>query len=148
MGRELHRWSRLLFPQPPRAPRPRRGLRIALRTAHILTAGVLLGGHVFAVPTAALEPWLWLAVVSGVLLFATDLYASFVVLFELHGLAVLLKLILLALVPVFWEQRVALLIMMLIVGGIVSHLPGRWRHKLVVCRGRLEPYQRRPKAPK
>jgi len=136
------RCSRIFFPQPPRDPRFGRGVRIALRTAHILTTGVLLGGHVFAVASPALELWLWLSVLSGLLLFATDLHATFVTLFELHGLAVLVKLALLALVPVFWEHRVGLLVVILIIGGVSSHMPGRWRHTLILLRGRFAAYQR------
>jgi len=137
------RLLRILFPQPPRDPPFRRSVRIVLRTAHILTTGVLLGGHVFDVAPPALELWLWLSVISGLLLFATDLHATFVTFFELHGLAVLLKLVLLALVPLFWEHRVWLLVITLIIGGISSHMPGRWRHKLLILPGRFGAYQRR-----
>ena len=43
-------------------------------------------------------------VLSGLALLATDLHASLTVLFEVRGLGVLVKLVLLALVPVFWGR--------------------------------------------
>ncbi len=132
-----------LFPTVPRVFPFRRGVRIALRTAHIFTSGVLLGGYIFNEPAAVLEPWLWAAVISGLLLFATDLFATLVILFELHAIAVVVKIILLALAFVVWDYRVSLLIITLVVGTITSHMPGRFRHKLVFFRSRFAEYQRR-----
>ncbi len=135
--------ARTLFPPVPRDFPFRRGLRNILRTVHILTGGVLLGGHVFGQPAAALEPWLWWSVLSGLALLATDLHASFAVLFELRGAAVLVKALCVSLVPWWWEQRVALLTIALVVGALVSHLPGRVRHTAWVFPGRFAADRRR-----
>ncbi len=132
-----------MFPAVPRAFPFRRGVRIALRTAHIFTSGVLLGGYIFDEPATVLEPWLWSSVITGLLLFAVDLYATLVILFELHAIAVIVKIILLALVFVVWEHRVSLLTIILVVGAITSHMPGRFRHKLIFFRTRFAEYQRR-----
>ncbi len=136
------RLADVLFPQPHRDPPGRRGIRIALRTAHIFATGVLLGGHLFEVAPQALLPWLWASLASGLLLFATDLHASFVTFFELHGVAVLVKLGLLLLLPVLWDHRVEVLAIILVIGAVSSHMPGRWRHQLLLFRGRLAAYQR------
>ncbi len=132
-----------LFPTVPRVFPFRRGVRIALRTAHIFTSGVLLGGYIFNEPITMLEPWLWSTVITGLLLFAIDLYATLVILFELHAVAVLVKIILLALVFVVWEHRVSLLIIILIIGAVTSHMPARFRHELVFFRTRFAKYPRR-----
>ena len=132
----------LLFPACPRDFPFRRTVRILLRTAHVLTAGVLLGGHIFHQQPAVLEPWLWATVISGLLVLATDIHASLAVLFELRGIAVLLKIILLFLIPVFWEERILLLVIILMVGVISSHMPKRYRHKLVLFQNRIAPDQR------
>ncbi len=137
------KFIRTLFPIVPRVFPFRRGVRIALRTAHIFTSGVLLGGYIFNEPTTVLEPWLWYSVITGLLLFAIDLYATLVILFELHAIAVIVKIILLALVFVVWEYRVSLLIFILVIGAITSHMPGRFRHKLVLFRSRFAEYPRR-----
>ncbi len=86
---------------------------------------------------------MWFSIISGLLLFATNLLASFTALFEVHGVMVILKTGLLAAVPLFWNHRVALLIIILVIGGISSHMPGRYRHKLLLYPTRLAPYQQR-----
>ncbi|MDO6460504.1 hypothetical protein Q4485_07345 [Granulosicoccaceae sp. 1_MG-2023] len=118
----------LLFPDVPRDFPFRRWVRIALRTAHLVAIAGLFGGHVFAQPVAALEPWLWAAVLSGFLLFATDLHMSFDALRQVHGLVVIGKVGLLALVPLLWDWRVPLLVAVIVIAAVSSHMPGRWRH--------------------
>jgi hypothetical protein len=135
--------TRTLFPTSPREFSHRRSVRIALRTTHILATGVFLGGHIFGADAGRIEPWLWFSIISGLLLFATDLHASFTTLFEVHGVMVILKILLLIAVPMFWEYRVELLITILVIGSISSHMPGRYRHRLVLFSDRLAPYQRR-----
>ncbi len=131
-----------LFPVIPRDFPFRRSMRTFLRTIHIFTSGVLLGGLIFNQPMAILEPWLFGAVISGLLLMATDLHASFAVLCELRGLAVIVKIILLILVPVFWEARVQLLIAALVIGSVSSHMPKRYRHKILLFQNHIVPDQR------
>lgn len=126
-----------LFPETPRDFPYRRAAKTTLRTLHIFTAGTLLGGHIFAVPSVVLEPWLWGTILSGVLLTVTDLHASFSVLCELRGLAVVAKLLLVLAVPVFWDARVTLLIVALVIGAVISHMPGRYRHIQILLRGRV-----------
>jgi len=121
-----------LFPKEPRSFPYRRTVRTLLRTLHILAMGTLLGGHIFNQPVAILEPWLWAAVLSGSLLLATDMHASFDVFLQVHGLVVLLKVGLLLTVPFFWDQRVWILILVLIIGSVSSHMPGRFRHRYVI----------------
>ncbi len=132
-----------LFPRVPRSFAYRRGVRTVLRAAHIFTAGTLLGGYIFAQPISVLEPWLFATVISGFVLLATDLHASLTVLFEVRGLGVLVKLVLLALVPVFWEARIPLLLAALVIGAVSSHMPAEYRHKVVLFRDRFTPDQRR-----
>ncbi len=132
-----------LIPRVPRDFPLRRAVRTALRAVHIFAGGTLLGGYIFDQPVTALEPWLLATVVSGLLLLATDLHASVAVLFEIRGLGVLLKLVLLALVPVFWDARIALLLTALAIGAVTSHMPGQYRHKVLLFRDRIVPDQRR-----
>ena len=122
-------FSAALFPSSPRGFPYRRTVRIGFRAFHILSAGILLGGHVFEQPTTDLEPWLTAAVVTGVLLFATDLHASCAILFEVRGIAVLVKLGVLGLVAVLPQHAVALLVSVMFIGAVSSHLPKRYRHR-------------------
>ncbi len=122
----------VLFPDPPRRVPGHRGLGVALRTAHLLTFGVLVGGHVFAVEPSRLLPFLLATVTSGLALMALELASTCSWLFMGKGAGVLLKLLLLALVPVFWEQRVVILMVVVGTAGVTSHMPSRFRHRVLV----------------
>ncbi len=122
-------WLRIFFPEQLRDFPLRRSIRIGLRTIHILTAGVLLGGHVFNQPVDLLEPWLIAAITTGILLLLTDLHASVTILLEFRGLVAVIKLAMVCLVPVFWEQRVLILMIVLAIGAVSSHMSGRIRHR-------------------
>jgi len=122
----------IFFPKKLRSFPHRRNIRIALRTLHILSGGVLLGGHIFNQPVDALHVWLLATICSGLLLLLTDVYASATILFELRGLVALLKIGLLLLVPIFWPQRVLILLLILIIGAVSSHMTGRLRHRRIL----------------
>jgi len=132
----------VLFPKQPRTLPFRRTIRILFRALHILTISILLGGHFFNQPISILEPWLWAAVITGTVILLTDLHSSLAILFEARGIAILVKIALLLLVPVFWEQRVTLLVCILLIGAISSHLPKRYRHKLFIIHNHVDSDQR------
>jgi len=92
----------------------------------------LLGGHIFNQTEAVLEPWLWTTVVTGLIILITDLHSSLAILFEVRGIAIIFKIALLLLIPLFWEERITLLVLVLLIGAISSHLPKRYRHKTFV----------------
>jgi len=132
----LSRIKDTLFPNTPRDFPFRRTVRIGLRALHILTAGTLIGGHIFAQPTESLLPWLLGAIVTGSLLLLTDLHASCAFLLEARGVAVVAKLIVLGLVAIFPDHAVVLLVSVLLIGAISSHLPKRYRHRVLLFRDR------------
>ena len=131
-----------LFPVRPRDFPYRRSVIILFRTVHILAAGVLLGGYIFNQSPAMLEPWLWGTVISGLLILAADIHASLAVIFEVRGIAVLLKIILLFLAAIYWEKRVLILIIALAIGAISSHMPKQYRHRLLFFQKQIVPDQR------
>ncbi len=118
----------LLFPPEPRQIPWNRGWNIAFRTVHLLAAGILLGGHVFAAPPDRLLPWLWLTVASGAGLIAQEVYRSGRWAYQLMGVLVEIKLALVLAAGVWWDQRVPLLIVVTLIGSVGSHLPGHYRH--------------------
>ncbi|MBI4635665.1 MAG: hypothetical protein HY727_04890 [Candidatus Rokubacteria bacterium] len=118
----------LLCPDPPRRVPGHRALGVALRTAHLATFGTLLGGHAFDVEPARLYPFLVATIASGAALMALELASTCAWLFLGKGVAVLLKLLLLLMVPVFWEQRVAILVLVVVVASVGAHMPSRFRH--------------------
>ncbi len=112
-------------------------MSILLRSAHIFTTSVLLAGFIFAQPTTALMPWLWASVITGMAMLATDVGAVIAALRQLRGLAVIAKVVLLLLVPVFWEARVPLLVTILSIGTVSSHIPKRMRHRVLIFPNRF-----------
>ena len=119
---------RFLCPDPPRRLPGQRLLGVTLRTAHLLAVGTLLGGHVFAVDGERLLPFLVVAIVTGGGMVALELASTCAWLFMGKGLAVAAKLGLLLLVPVFWDQRVPILVAVTVVAGFGSHMSARFRH--------------------
>lgn len=119
----------LLFPNPPRHIPRHRALGLALRTAHLMTFGALLGGHLFAVDSARLMPFLVATIASGAGLLALELASTCAWLFMGKGLTVLVKLAVLLMVPLFWEYRVPLLLLVVAVASVGSHMPSRFRHR-------------------
>ena len=117
-----------------------RAISIALRTLHLAAFGILLGGHAFGVEAEKLLPYLHLTILSGIGLIATEVYAVGLYWFFLgKGLMVLAKLGLLLAVPVFWEQRVALLLVVVVIASVGSHMPARYRHYSLLHRRVLGP---------
>jgi len=118
----------ILFPLEKRKWRGSRAARITLRTIHLLSFSVLFGGHWFGLPRTELAVWLYLTVFTGAGLMTLELYSSFDWILQLAGTLVLLKLAILILTPVFWEHRIALLTIVMIIGSVGSHMPAALRH--------------------
>src|SRR3989304_4292801 len=119
-----------------------RVMSIALRTLHLAAFGMLLGGHAFALDAERLIPYLWVTIVSGLGLIALEIYAvGFYWVFLGKGIMVLIKLGLLLLIPLFWEARVALLLLVVGIASVGSHMPARYRHYSLFHRGVIEPGQ-------
>ena len=104
------------------------------RTIHLAATGTLLGAHVFGVPPGPLLPWLWVAIGSGAVLMALELYSTLDWLMQVGGLAVLLKVGLLCVIPFAWSVRVPVLFTVVAIAGISAHMPGRYRHYSLLYR--------------
>jgi hypothetical protein len=131
------------FPNPPRDFPLRRPLKVSLRTLHILVTGVLLGGCIFEHSKPELGSWLIASIVSGLLLLAVDLHASFAILLEVRGLVVLVKTAIMALLPHLWEVRIPLLVVALVIGALSTHMSARLRHYVLFFRHQVVPDERR-----
>ncbi len=122
-------WA-LLLPDNPRDFPGRRLTRSVLRTVHILGGGVLIGAYLFQQPQGVIHAWYMAAAVSGLLLFLTDLHASFAVIFEWRGLSIVSKIGLLLLLPLMPGFEVPILVLILTIGSLSSHLSRKFRHRL------------------
>ena len=117
-----------LFPLTPRRLPLGRALNIVLRTAHLVTGGILLGGHVFGITPDRLIQFLYLTIASGAGLIGLELYRSCQWTYEGMGLLVEIKLAVLIAAGIWWDVRVPLLILVVILGSLGSHMPARYRH--------------------
>lgn len=120
--------SAILFPKTPRHVPYERGINIALRTAHLMTSGLMLGGHAFDVPAHRLVLFLYLTIAGGAGLVLLELYSSCRWLYLGKGVMVTLKIALLIAAGVWWEQRVVFLLLVVLVGSVGSHMPARLRY--------------------
>lgn len=111
-----------------------RALRTTLRTAHLLAFGVLYGGHVYGVTAERLWPALIATVASGGALMLLEISRTPLWLVQIRGLATLFKIALVAAVAVWWTMHLVLLTAAVIIGGVVSHMPGRYRYYSIVHR--------------
>lgn len=127
-GSGLQRWTQ---PRPLPGVRP---LRTTLRTAHLIAFGTLYGGHVYGVTADRLLPALLATVATGGLLMALEVYRLPLWLVQLRGVATLAKILLVAAVAVWWDLRIVFLTTAIIIGGVSSHMPGRYRYYSIVHR--------------
>lgn len=125
----------LFLPEPRRRLPYARAWNVGARTVHLAATGTLLGGHVFGVAADTLLPWLGVAIASGAVMLAVELYTSFDWLAQVGGLAVVLKLALLCVIPFAWPARVPILFVVVVIAGVGAHMPGRFRHYSLLYRG-------------
>lgn len=105
-----------------------RWVRISLRTAHLIAMGLLVGGVAVGTPIDQLAFALWATLVSGGLFVVIELYQSLNFLVQVKGVVVLLKLLLLIAAIEFPGSALPMLIAAIVIGGMSSHMPGRYRH--------------------
>lgn len=82
----------------------------------------------FDVDDSRLLPFLLATIATGAGLMALELASSCAWLFMGKGVAVLLKLLLLAMIPLFWEHRVSILLVVVVIASVGSHMPSRLRY--------------------
>ena len=121
--------SSLLYPGKPRSFPGRRTVKILLRAAHVLCAGVLTGTYLLDADAAQHGPWVTATLVSGGTILLIDLHESGVFLMQLRGWFVVAKLGAVALIP-----RIEPIAAAWVLGGIVfasvisSHAPSSIRY--------------------
>jgi hypothetical protein len=122
----------VITPGADEAPLAPRAIRITLRTAHLIAFAALYGGHVHGVAAESLRPALVATVASGGTFAAFEIYRNPIWLMQLRGIATLVKIALVATVALAWDVRLWLLTAAIVIGGVVSHMPSRYRYYSVV----------------
>ena len=103
----------------------RRPLNLLLRTAH-LAGVVLLGAALLA--NSSPGAGIWLTVISGLLMFAGDVWTNPAHLREVAGTGVLLKLGMVTAMAVWPASAPAIFWAILVISSLLSHAPGALRH--------------------
>jgi len=130
MNNRLHK---LLFPDNPR-PVPHRRLWLnVFRAMHILCFSVYVGGLYFDRSGVVLQAWFAGILLSGLALWAIDLYSSCILLFEVRGVSVMVKILLLLSLPLLSSQaQLWLLMLLLVFSSLASHSSRKIRHKMLL----------------
>jgi len=105
-----------------------REIRTSLRSLHLICIAALYGGHVFGVEKERLLPALIAVFVSGGLFALFEIFRSPIWLVQLRGVATYLKIAMVISVELFWDWRVAILSVVIVLGTFVSHMPGSLRY--------------------
>lgn len=111
----------------------RRFWNVLLRSIHLATMAVAVGGLVFDASWESVSPWLFGTVGSGMLLALVEAWPNASRwLREGRGLVVVAKIVVLAMIPWLWEYRTYILFAAIVVASIGSHMPGRFRYRVMV----------------
>lgn len=127
----------LLFPDPPREFPGKRGLKITLRSVHVLCAALLLGAWVHDAAAAERGRVLLLTAGSGCAILLLDLYESCAFVLQVRGLVLLVKLAGVAVLTILPGGQAVLLAALLLLSVVSSHAPSKVRYHLLFGRGRV-----------
>jgi hypothetical protein len=116
-----------------------RALRTTLRTLHLISIAALYGGHVYGVSADRLAPALVATAATGAAFMALEVYRAPVWLVQVRGIATAVKIALIASLSLLWELRIPILTLVIAMGVVTSHMPGRWRYYSVVHGGPAGP---------
>lgn len=118
----------LIFPAESRTFPFMRWVRIILRTMH-LTGMAGMTGLYFSVPlNYQYYPFAMLTFTTGFFLVALELWSNGVWLIQLRGMAVCLKLFILSFLIVTPHHGLAVMMLLIIISGVISHAPGHVRY--------------------
>jgi hypothetical protein len=115
-----------------------RWVRISLRTAHLIAMGLLVGGVAAGISAETLQGAVWGTLGTGAAFVGIELYQSLSFLFQIKGLAVLVKFLLLLGAVESPGHALGLLVAAIVIGGFSSHMPGRFRHYSILHRRVLQ----------
>ncbi len=103
----------------------RRLTKVVVRTIHLIGMAGMFGAAMYG----ASEPtYFYLTMMSGIVLVGMEAYSGWIWFVQLRGVAVYLKLLLLALLHVALQHAIFILILVIAISGFMSHAPGWIRY--------------------
>lgn len=130
--------SHLLFPDNTRGFPGKRWVKIALRTLHLIGVAGVGGAFLYGAPERLWLPYWWVTLASGAALVAIELWSNGVWLIQVRGVAVLVKLVLLACVPLAPDLGGPILVLVIVISGLFSHAPAAVRYFSLLHGRRIE----------
>jgi hypothetical protein len=127
----------VLFPDPPRDFRGRRGIKTGLRAFHVLSAAALLGATLYGAAASDRDRALGFVIASGAALTALELARTAAFLLQVRGAVLVLKLAAVALFTILERGQSALLAAILVGSVLISHAPASIRHRMLAGGGRI-----------
>ncbi len=118
---------RLLWPEKARSFPGERWINIGLRSLHLVGVAGIGGGFLFDLAPGVWLPFWYLTLGSGLGLAGLYLWGTFAWLVQVKGLAVMLKLVLLAAALRLPAWRAELFVLMILISGVVAHASGAVR---------------------
>ena len=105
-----------------------RALRMTVRSAHVVAVATYFGGHVYGISPERLGPALLAVLGTGAAFVLVEVVRAPAWMVQVRGAAALFK-VGLMLGAVAWPPLgIPLLALALVVGVVVSHMPGRYRY--------------------
>ena len=127
-----------LFPAESRFFPGQRWTNIGLRTLHLIGIAGLGAGFLYAAADDSWRLYLYLASLSGLGLTLISIWSNGIWLLQLRGQAILFKLLLLAMIPLWPQWRLPLFLAVLVISGLISHAPASVRYYSLYHRRRIE----------
>ena len=128
----------LIFPRNSRFFPGQRWVNISLRTLHLIGLAGLGGGFLYASESESWRLFLSLTLWSGTGLMLISIWNNGIWLLQVRGQAILLKLLLLALIPLWPEMKVPLFLAVIVISGLISHAPANVRYYALFHGRRIE----------
>jgi hypothetical protein len=118
-----------LFPARKRDFPGKRWVKIGLRSLHLVGLAGVGGAYLYAAAVEAWFPYLLLTLATGLAMMLLEIWGHGLWLLQMRGLAIVFKLLLLALsmvAPAALDPP--LVITVILISGIIAHAPGRLRY--------------------
>jgi hypothetical protein len=128
----------LIFPRESRFFPGQRWVNVLFRTLHLVGLGGLGAGFLYPAADDSWRIYLDLVLLSGVGLMLISLYSNGIWLLQLRGQVILLKLLLLAMIPLFPGVTETLFILVILLSGWISHATGDVRYYSPFHRRRID----------
>ncbi len=104
-----------------------RWVNIGLRGVHLLGVSGIGGGFLLGAERPLWEVYWWLTLISGIMLSLLYLWATPRWVLQLKGMAIIAKVVLLAMGMFMTEWRAAVFTLVLLISAFIAHAPGRVR---------------------